>query len=220
MQRPRVICLAATLVASASMLALAPAAAQSALFPGELRPSVPGQSDLAALDQTGGQTSSQTGNNSTLFGPSLYGAPPSESGAGQFGFVSVGNRKVKVKLRPGGTPTAPVAGPGDAAGDAGPARHRGTAPEDPPQPPGIRARPDAGDGVAAADHRCRPISSSSRRSCRCASPCSISPRSHRSAFTPGRSICSRRSSSPGDGIRTRSTPPSPRAHRNICSRPS
>jgi hypothetical protein len=107
-QRPRVICLAATLVAGASMLAPAPAAAQSALYPGELRPSVPGQSDVAAIDQGGGQTSGQSGN-STLFGPSLYGVPPPEPGAGQFGFVSVGNRKVKVKVRPGGQPTAPVA---------------------------------------------------------------------------------------------------------------
>ena len=102
MQRPRVICLGATLVAGASMLASGPAAAQSALYPGELRPSVTGQSDVAQLGQSGGQAG-----NGALFGPSLYGVPP-ESGAGRVGFVSVGDRKVKVKIRPGGPPTGSV----------------------------------------------------------------------------------------------------------------
>ena len=107
MQRPRVICLAATLVAGASMLASVPAAGQSALFPGELRPSVPGQSDIGQLDQSGEQTNGQTGNGS-LIGPSLYSTSP-ETGAGTSGFVSIGNRKVKVKVKPGSPPAAPVA---------------------------------------------------------------------------------------------------------------
>jgi hypothetical protein len=106
-QRPRVICLAATLVAGASMLASVPAAGQSALFPGELRPSVPGQSDIGQLDQSGEQNNGQTGNGS-LFGPSPYSTSP-ESGAGTLGFVSIGNRKVKVKVKPGSPPAAPVA---------------------------------------------------------------------------------------------------------------
>jgi len=106
-QRPRVICLAATLVAGASMLASVPAAGQSALFPGELRPSVPGQSDIGQLDQSGEQTNGQTGNGS-LIGPSLYSTSP-ETGAGTSGFVSIGNRKVKVKVKPGSPPAAPVA---------------------------------------------------------------------------------------------------------------
>jgi hypothetical protein len=109
-QRPRVICFAATLAAGASMLASMPAAGQSVLFPGELRPSVAGQSDIDAFGQTnnqsGGQTSSQPGG-AGLYGPPVYGAP-GETGAGQYGFVSVGNRKVKVKIRPGGPPPAPV----------------------------------------------------------------------------------------------------------------
>src|SRR6266851_3625179 len=86
------------------MLASGPAAAQSALYSGELRPSVSGQSDTAQLGQSGAQTG-----NGALFGPSLYGVPP-ESGAGRVGFVSIGDRKLKVKIRPGGPPTAPVAG--------------------------------------------------------------------------------------------------------------
>jgi hypothetical protein len=108
-QRPRVICLAATLAAGASMLAPAPAVAQSALLPGELRPSVPAQSDTAQSDQSAqsAQSGDQAGNG-PLFGPSLYGVPP-ESGAGPYGFVSVGNRKLKVKLRPGGAPGAATA---------------------------------------------------------------------------------------------------------------
>jgi hypothetical protein len=109
-QRPRVICFAATLAAGASMLASMPAAGQSVLFPGELRPSVSGQSDTDAFGQTnnqsGGQTSSQAGG-AGLYGPPVYGAP-GETGAGQYGFVSVGNRKVKVKIRPGGPPPAPA----------------------------------------------------------------------------------------------------------------
>jgi hypothetical protein len=86
------------------MLAPAPAAAQSALLPGELRPSVPAQSDTLQADQsTQPAQSGDQGGNGPLFGPSLYGVPP-ESGAGQYGFVSVGNRKLKVKVRPGGAP--------------------------------------------------------------------------------------------------------------------
>jgi hypothetical protein len=98
--RPRVICLAATLVAGASMLASAPAAGQ--LLPGELRPTVTGQADVGQLGQTGGQAGGLTGN-ANLFGPPVY-----ESGAGRYGFVSVGNRKVKVKIKPGSPPTTPV----------------------------------------------------------------------------------------------------------------
>jgi hypothetical protein len=109
-QRPRVICFAATLAAGASMLASMPAAGQSVLFPGELRPSVSGQSDTDAFGQTntqsGGQASSQPGG-AGLYGPPVYGAP-GESGAGQYGFVSVGNRKVKVKIKPGAPPPAPA----------------------------------------------------------------------------------------------------------------
>jgi hypothetical protein len=89
------------------MLASVPAAGQSALFPGELRPSVPGQSDIGQLDQSGEQNNGQTGNGS-LFGPSPYSTSP-ESGAGTLGFVSIGNRKVKVKVKPGSPPAAPVA---------------------------------------------------------------------------------------------------------------
>jgi hypothetical protein len=86
------------------MLAPAPAAAQSALLPGELRPSVPAQSDTLQADQSAQPAQSgDQGGNGPLFGPSLYGVPP-ESGAGQYGFVSIGNRKLKVKVRPGGAP--------------------------------------------------------------------------------------------------------------------
>jgi Putative beta-barrel porin 2 len=105
-QRPRVIRIAATLVAGAPIFAPVPAAAQ--LFPGELRPSVEG-ADSAQPGQSGGQTSTGIGSG-LLSGPSLYGAP--ESGAGRFGFVSVGDRKLKVRVRPGYTPpgTVPIAG--------------------------------------------------------------------------------------------------------------
>jgi hypothetical protein len=92
------------------MLAPAPAVAQSALLPGELRPSVPAQSDTAQADPSAQADQSaqpalsgDQGGNGALFGPSLYGVPP-ESGAGQYGFVSVGNRKLKVRVRPGGEP--------------------------------------------------------------------------------------------------------------------
>jgi hypothetical protein len=100
-QRSRVIRIAATLVAGAWMSAPVPAAAQ--LFPGELRPSVEG-ADSVQPSQSG--AGAGTG---TLAGPSPYGTPP-ESGGGRFGFVSVGGRKLKVKVRPGYTPSgvAPI----------------------------------------------------------------------------------------------------------------
>jgi hypothetical protein len=111
-QRPRVICFAATLAAGASMLASMPAAGQSVLFPGELRPSVSGQSDTDVLGQnntqSGSQTPGQPGN------PGLYGVPidavPEESGAGRSGFLSGGNRKVNAKVKPGAPPPPPVPG--------------------------------------------------------------------------------------------------------------
>jgi hypothetical protein len=101
------------------MLAPVPATAQSTLFPEELRPSVPEQSDTTG--QTGGQSGSQSGSASeglfgtpSLFGPSLYGVPPPETGSGVTGFVSIGGRKVKVKVRPGVTPAAVTPVPGKA----------------------------------------------------------------------------------------------------------
>jgi hypothetical protein len=115
-QRPCVICLAATLVAGASMSAPPPAMAQSTLFPGELRSSVSEQSDTTTSGQASGNASgTQSGGlfgTPSLFGPSLYGVPPPETGSGATGFVSVGGRKVKVKVRPGVTPSTvtPVAG--------------------------------------------------------------------------------------------------------------
>jgi hypothetical protein len=96
--RPRVICLAATLAASATLFASLPARGQSVLFPGELRPSVTGQdpADFShTSDPTAGPTPSQLGIGTA--GP----LPFPESSAGRSGFVSVGNRKVKVKLKPG-----------------------------------------------------------------------------------------------------------------------
>ena len=80
MLRPRVICLAATLVAGASLFAPVPAAPQSALDPGELRPSVSGQSDGTELGQASGPTPGPPGSTS-LLGPPLYGAPPSPAAA-------------------------------------------------------------------------------------------------------------------------------------------
>jgi hypothetical protein len=100
--RPRVICLAATLAASATLLASLPARGQSVLFPGELRPSVTGQDPADAShtpDPTAGPIPSPPAINSV--GPLAF---PS-SGAGRSGFLSVGNRKVKVKLKPGQPPT-------------------------------------------------------------------------------------------------------------------
>jgi hypothetical protein len=103
--RPRVICLAATLAASATLLASLPARGQAVLFPGELRPSVTGQ-DPAALshtpDPTAGPTPSQFGITTTV------PLPFPESGAGVSGFVSAGNRKVRVKLKPGQAPPPPT----------------------------------------------------------------------------------------------------------------
>jgi hypothetical protein len=116
-QRPRVIRIAATLVAGASIFAPAPAAAQ--LFPGELRPSVEG-ADGAQPGQSGGQTSTSI-DSGTLSAPSLYGTPP-ESGAGRFGSVSVGGRKLKVKLRPGYTPAGAVPTPDRATLPVAPAQ--------------------------------------------------------------------------------------------------
>jgi hypothetical protein len=103
--RPRLICLAATLAASATLLASLPARGQSVLFPGELRPSVTGQDAAQAShtsDPTAGPTPSQLGITTT--GP----LPFPESSAGRTGFVSVGNRKVQVKLKPGQAPPPPV----------------------------------------------------------------------------------------------------------------
>jgi hypothetical protein len=100
--RPRVICLAATLAASATLLASLPARGQSVLFPGELRPSVTGQdpADFSHTpDPTAGPTPSQLGISSA--GPLAF---PS-SGAGRSGFLSVGSRKVKIKIKPGQPPT-------------------------------------------------------------------------------------------------------------------
>ena len=108
MQRPRVIRIAATLVAGASMFAPVPAAAQ--LFPGELRPSAAGQPDGAQPGQAGNPPGGLP-DSPGLVGPPLYGAPP-ESGSGMTGFVSIGDRKLRVKVRPGYMPrgAAPVAG--------------------------------------------------------------------------------------------------------------
>jgi hypothetical protein len=106
--RPRVICLAATLAASATLLASLPARGQSVLFPGELRPSVTGQdpADFSHTpDPTAGPTPSQLGITTTL------PLPFPESGAGRSGFVSAGNRKVKVKLKPGQAPPPPTPDP-------------------------------------------------------------------------------------------------------------
>jgi hypothetical protein len=125
-QRPRVICIAATLVAGASMFAPVPAAAQ--LFPGELRPSAEG-ADSAQPGQPGAGAG-------TLAGPSLYGTPP-ESGAGRFGFVSVGGRKLKVKVRPGYTPPGAAPVPGRATLPVAPAQ-LGTAAVRPPSRLGRR----------------------------------------------------------------------------------
>ena len=110
MQPPRVIRIVATLVAGASVFAPVPAAPQSALDPGELRPSVSGQSDGTELGQASNPSAGSPGSPS-LPGPPLYGAP-TESGSGMTGFVSIGNRKLKVRLRPGYTPpgAVPVAG--------------------------------------------------------------------------------------------------------------
>jgi hypothetical protein len=106
--RPRVICLAATLAASATLLASLPARGQSVLFPGELRPSVTGQ-DPAAFshtpDPTAGPIPSPLGITTT------EPLPPPESGAGRSGFVSGGNRKVKAKLKPGQPPPPPAPEP-------------------------------------------------------------------------------------------------------------
>jgi hypothetical protein len=106
--RPRVICLAATLAASATLHASLPARGQSVLFPGELRPSVTGQdpADFSHTpDPTAGPTPSQLGITTTV------PLPFPESGAGRSGFVSVGNRKVKVKLKPGQAPPPPTPDP-------------------------------------------------------------------------------------------------------------
>jgi hypothetical protein len=119
-QRLRVIRIAATLVAGASMFAPVPAAAQ--LFPGELRSSVEG-ADSAQPGQSGAGAG-------TLAGPSFYGTPP-ESGAGRFGFVSVGGRKLKVKVRPGYTPPGASPVPGRATLPVSPAQ-LGTAAVRPP----------------------------------------------------------------------------------------
>ena len=146
MQRPRVICIAATLVAGASMFAPVPAAAQ--LFPGELRPSAEG-ADSAQPGQPGAG-----GGAGTLAGPSLYGTPP-ESGAGRFGFVSVGGRKLKVKVRPGYTPPGAAPVPGRATLPVAPAQ-LGTAAVRPPSRLGRRglsARSVSRGGVAAPPQR-------------------------------------------------------------------
>jgi hypothetical protein len=107
-QRPRVIRIAATLVAGASMFAPVPAAAQ--LFPGELRPSAAGLPDDAQPAQTGNPPGGLP-DSPGLSGPPLYGAPP-ESGSGMTGFVSIGDRKLRAKVRPGYIPrgATPVAG--------------------------------------------------------------------------------------------------------------
>ena len=93
MQPPHVIRIVATLVAGASVFAPVPAAPQSALDPGELRPSVSGQSDGTELGQASNPSAGSPGSPS-LPGPPLYGAP-TESGSGMTGFVSIGNRKLK-----------------------------------------------------------------------------------------------------------------------------
>jgi hypothetical protein len=106
--RPRVIRLAATLAASATLLASLPARGQSVLFPGELRPSVTGQdpADFSHTpDPTAGPTPSQFGITTTV------PLPFPESGAGRSGFVSAGNRKVRVKLKPGQAPPPPTPDP-------------------------------------------------------------------------------------------------------------
>jgi hypothetical protein len=100
--RPRVICLAATLAASATLLASLPARGQPVLFPGELRPSVTGQ-DPADFSHTPDPTAGPT----PSFGTTTP-LPVPESGAGRAGFVSVGNRKVKAKLKPGQPPPPPT----------------------------------------------------------------------------------------------------------------
>jgi hypothetical protein len=99
--RPRVICFAATLAAGTTMLASVPATGQSVLFPGELRPTL-SDSDSGQPLQPSDQSTTQPGNNSLV--PPVLVPPTPESGAGRYGFISVGDRKVKVKLRPGSPP--------------------------------------------------------------------------------------------------------------------
>ncbi len=116
--RPRVICFAATLAVGTTMLASVPATGQSVLFPGELRPSL-SDADSGQAAQTTDQSTSQPGSGSLL--PPVLTPPTPESGAGRYGFVSVGGRKVKVKLRPGSAP-APGTLPDKGALPATPAQ--------------------------------------------------------------------------------------------------
>ena len=70
------------------------------LFPGELRPSVTGQ-DPADFSHTPDPTAGPTPSTGiTTTGP----LTSPDSSAGRTGFVSVGNRKVKAKLKPGQPP--------------------------------------------------------------------------------------------------------------------
>jgi hypothetical protein len=146
-------------VAGASVFAPVPAAPQSALDPGELRPSVElGQ----ASDPSAGPPSSPG-----LLGPPLYGTP-AESGGGMTGFVTIGNRKVKVRVRPGYTPPGAVPVADRATLRVSPAQLGTTAVRPPSR---LKRRGFLIDPPRAVELQrpiSLPISSSSRRSCRCA----------------------------------------------------